>query len=351
MVRRPTVFLTRDTVLDDVLERIGRQLHNEGVRVVRDWAPARDAAGAAPPPALAEAEVALFTMRTRCDAAMLHACPRLAGVVYPTIGVETLDLDAANDLGIAVGHGAMPENYLGVAEAVILLMLMWLYQPLASRDVALGRRARPAPRADAVWARMLRRRKVGLLGCGRIGRAIIERLQGWEVDIHFHDPYLATGDTPGGATGVSLETLLRESDVVVVSVALTAETRDIIDTRTLGWMKPDAYLINVSRGEAIDEAALEQALRDGRIAGAALDVSRVEPMPQDHPLLRLDNCFVTPHMIGQTREVFEAIVPVAAENILRLLRGELPLYCRNPGVAERWAARRAALAQNGPARP
>ncbi|MGE4340743.1 MAG: 2-hydroxyacid dehydrogenase, partial [Pigmentiphaga sp.] len=170
------------------------------------------------------------------------------------------------------------------------------------------------------------------------------RLQGWDTEIRFYDPYIAPGDAPAGATAVSREELLRGSDIVVVLVALTAETRNIIDARTLAWMKPDAYLINVSRGEAIDEVALEQALREGRIAGAALDVSRVEPMPQDHPLLGLDNCFVTPHMIGQTREVFEAIAPVAAENILRLLRGELPLYCKNPGVAERWAARRAALA-------
>jgi len=343
MTHRPTVFLTRDTVLDDVIDRVGRQLRDEGVNVVRDWAPARESDGAMPA-ALEAADVALFTMRTRCDGALLRACPRLTGVVYPTIGLETLDLETANELGIAVGHGAMPENYLGVAEAVILLMLMWLYQPQASREVALGQRPRPAPRADAVWAKMLRRRSVGLLGCGRIGRAIIERLQGWDVELRFYDPYLAADDAPAGARAASLEELLRESDIVVVLVALTVETRDIINARTLAWMKPDAYLINVSRGEAVDETALEQALREGRLGGAALDVSRVEPMPQDHPLLALDNCFVTPHMIGQTREVFEAIAPVATENILRLLRGELPLYCRNPGVAERWKARREALA-------
>src|SRR5690606_20030001 len=108
---------------------------------------------------------------TPCTAQMLNNAPRLRGVAYPTIGVESLDLVAADSLGIIVAHGAMPENYEGVAEATVMLMLMLMYSPNASRDVMYGLRPRPQPDAAAVWARMLRGQTIGMLGCGRIGRA------------------------------------------------------------------------------------------------------------------------------------------------------------------------------------
>lgn len=335
----PTIFITHDPVLDDVLEQAAERLQHRGVHVVRGQAPLR---GQPPhvPPALQQADLAVFTMRTSASAEVLRQCPRLHGVVYPTIGVETLDLGTAYDLGIAVGHGAMPENYLGVAEATILLMLMLLYNPIATHEVALGQRPRPQPNAQSVWATMLRRKTVGLLGFGRLGRAIAARLQGWEVDILTHDPYVAADALPPNVRQVALSTLLHDSDLVVVLVALTPETTRIINRDTLASMRPEAYLINVSRGEAVDEMALHEALSTRRLAGAALDVSQPEPMPVDNPLLHLPNCFVTPHMVGQTREVFEAIVPTLIDNLEALLCGQAPRYFKNPEVLSRWHARR-----------
>lgn len=335
----PTVLLPNDAILAEVLGDIGERLVDAGVRVEYCDFPHKDCESPWIPARLAHADVAVFTMRTRCSAEMLRSAARLRGVVYPTIGTETLDPGVADELGIIVGHGAMPENFVGMAEAAVMLILMQSYDPIASSDVLHGRRERPAPNARAVRARLLCGRTVGLIGFGRIGRAIAERLQNWRVRLLASDPYIAADDRPAEVAFVDFDTLMRESDVVVVSVAITPETRDMVDARALSLMKPDARLINISRGEAIDERALADALREGRLGGAALDVTRIEPLPADSELRTLENCFLTPHMIGQTRDVFEAIAPVAVENIVRILRGEMPCYCRNPYTRERWTTR------------
>jgi D-3-phosphoglycerate dehydrogenase len=109
-------------------------------------------------------------------------------------------------------------------------------------------------------------------------------------------------------------------------------------------MKPSAYLVNTSRGEAIDEAALYRALKEKRIAGAALDSFAVEPLPDDSPLRQLDNVILTPHMVGHTQDVFASFPPAAVENITRILRGEPPLYCKNPEIIPAWKRRLANLA-------
>lgn len=335
----PLVLLPNDAILTDVLRDIGQRLVDAGVRVEYCDFPHRDGESPRIPARLAHADVAVFTMRTRCSAEMLRSAARLRGIVYPTIGTETLDLDVADELGIIVGHGAMPENIVGMAEATVMLILMQLYDPIASSDVLHGRRARPAPNAHSVWARLLCGRTVGLIGFGRIARAIAERLGNWGVRLLASDPHVEADRRPAEVVFVDFDTLMRESDVVVVSVAITPQTRDIVDARALSLMKPDARLINISRGEAIDERALVDALREGRLGGAALDVTRIEPLPADSELRTLDNCFLTPHMIGQTRDVFEVIAPAAVENIVCILRGEMPRYCRNPYTRERWTTR------------
>lgn len=345
----PVVFLPRDKVLDEVLGQVGQRLTGLGIEVIRPLgleAP-QDELNAA----LARADVAMFTMRTPCTRDNLLAAPGLRGVVYPTIGVESLDLTAADEIGLIVGHGAMPENYLGVAEAAVMLILMRMYNPLASNDVAHGRRARPAPNAQSVWARMLKGRTLGMVGFGRIGRAVAERLAGWGVEILISDPFVDETSLPAGVRAVDFDSVMQRSDVVLVLVAITPETKNIINERALSLMKPDAHLINVSRGEAVDEEALTRCLRERRIGGAALDVTRTEPLPLDSELLHLDNCFVTPHMIGQTKDVFEAIVPTAVANIRAILCGDLPPYCKNPGTEGRWRERLERLPRLGALTP
>ena len=344
---RHTVFIAHDYPLEDQLDQVAQTLTDRGVEVIRGPLTKPGAKLVYPPERHDElfgrAEVMMFSSRSICSREAIMAAPRLRGIVNPTIGLETVDLQTANDLGIIVGHGAFPENFLGMAEATVLFMLMLLYGPQKSQDVTYGIRPRPNPKD--VWAQMMLGRTVGLVGLGRIARGVVERLAGFGVNLIAYDPYVSADAAPPNVTLVDLDTLLKTSDIVSLFVTITPETRNMINARALSLMKPSAYLVNTSRGEAIDEDALYRALKEHRIAGAALDVFQVEPPPKDSPLLTLDNVILTPHMIGQTKDSFAAIPKVAVENITRVLNGEPPLYCKNPEIIPAWRQRLAELAR------
>lgn len=345
---RHTVFIAQDFMLVEVLEDIARRLAARGIGVIRGPESRPGEKTVFPRERWAEwfgaADIAMFSSRSVCSRDLLEAAPRLVGVVNPTIGLDTVDVQAASELGIIVGHGATPENFNSMAEATVMLALMCLYNPLATSDVLHGRRPRPKPTPTGMWARMLMRRTVGLVGFGRIGRAVAARLQGWDARILVADPYVKPDSLPAHVELVPLERVLGESDVVAVLVAVTPETRKMIGRRELGLMKPEAFLVNTARGDAVDEAALVMALQEKRISGAALDTFEVEPLPAASPLRTLDNVFLTPHMVGHTREVFSSFPPAAEENICRVLAGEPPLYCKNPEAIARWRERLARLA-------
>jgi D-3-phosphoglycerate dehydrogenase len=142
---------------------------------------------------------------------------------------------------------------------------------------------------------------------------------------------------------VDLPTLLQSSDIVSVHVTLTHETRHLLGESELRLMRPEAYLINTARGGVIDEQALYHVLKERHIAGAAIDVFEQEPLDPESPLRQLDNVLLTPHMVGHSQELMAAIPPTAAENVLRVLRHEPPLYVRNPQVLAAWRQRLATL--------
>jgi len=342
-----TVFICHDYMLVEVLDEIQARLEQSGIEVLRgpQTAPGKKLVYSKESytELFGRAEVMMFSSRSICSREIMLAAPRLRGIVNPTIGLETVDLAAANELGIIVGHGATPENFLGMAEATVMLILMLMYQPRETEAVLRDRRRRPRSTPKDVWARMLRGRTVGLVGLGRIARGVVERLSGFGVNLVACDPFVGRDQAPEGVKMMDLDTLLRSSDIVAVLVSITPESRGMLGERELALMKPSAYLVNTSRGEAIDEAALYRALREKRIAGAALDSFAVEPLPDDSPLRQLDNVILTPHMVGHTQDAFVSFPPAAVENITRILRGEPPLYCKNPEVIPAWQRRLANL--------
>lgn len=346
-MRHHTVFICHDYMLVEVLGEIESRLLKLGIEVVCGPQTMAGKKLVYPKERHAElfgrAEVMMFSSRSICSREIILAAPRLRGIVNPTIGLETVDLAAANELGVIVGHGATPENFLGMAEATVMLILMLMYQPKATEDVLRGRRPRPKPTADDAWARMLRGRTVGLVGLGRIARGVVERLSGFGVNLVACDPFVGQDKPPAGVKMTDLDALLRSSDVVAVLVSITPESRGLLGEREFALMKSSAYLVNTSRGEAIDEGALYRALKEKRIAGAALDSFAVEPLPDDSPLRQLDNVILTPHMVGHTQDVFASFPPAAVENITRILRGEPPLYCKNPEIIPAWKRRLADL--------
>jgi phosphoglycerate dehydrogenase-like enzyme len=340
MQAKGIVFVTGDRLGDQVTTL----LEAAGCQVIRGPQPKPPALTIFPreewPRLFSETDVMVVSPRDFCPKEVLAAAPRLRAVVSAVIGVDTIDMDAANNMGLIVGHGAMPENYLGVSESTVMLIAALLLD-LPGKETLLRTNA---PRPAQLKARMVRGKTIGLIGIGRTARGVVERLAGWGVSLQAYDPYVPQEQAPAGVTLVDLPTLLRTSDVVSVHVTLTSETRHLLGEAELRLMRPHAYLVNTARGPAIDEHALYRVMQSGHLAGAALDVFEQEPLLPESPLRELDHVILTPHMVGHSQELMAAIPPTAAENVLRVLRDEPPLYVKNPEVMPAWRQRLAALA-------
>jgi D-3-phosphoglycerate dehydrogenase len=180
----------------------------------------------------------------------------------------------------------------------------------------------------------LRGRMLGIIGLGRVGRALVPKARALGLRLGAYDPYVH--DDIFALTGVQpfyeLEQLLREADYLSIHAPLTAETHRMIDAAALGLMKPAALLINTARGQIVDEAALAEALRNGRLGGAGIDVLETEPPAPDNPLLALANVLVTPHVAWYTEESHEADRVQAMDELLRALQGKRPRWAVNPEV-------------------
>ncbi|MCZ6474140.1 MAG: D-glycerate dehydrogenase, partial [SAR324 cluster bacterium] len=177
------------------------------------------------------------------------------------------------------------------------------------------------------------RKTLGIVGMGRIGQAIARRARGFDMNLLYH----ARSPKPEaerdlGVSYRALDDLLAESDIVILILPLTEETRHMINDETLAKMKPSAYLINSARGPIVDPAALYRALSEGRLAGAALDVTEPEPISADDPLLSLENCLIVPHISTSTWETRAMMTEVSVTNLLNGLQGEPLMHCANPDV-------------------
>jgi phosphoglycerate dehydrogenase-like enzyme len=346
--RPARVFVVRDHMLEPLFDGVVEDLERHGVSVMRGPSiyPGQKAAVLQPPylEHFLQADIAMFSSRSLCTADMLTAAaPRLRAVVNPTIGVETVDLSAASELGILVGNGATPENAMSMAEAAVMFMLNLFYQLRTTQQHLRENRPRPAP--DQVHARMLRGKTIGILGLGNIGRSVAELLEPFGVTLLAYSPSAEPASVPLHVQLTDLDNLMKRSDLVCVCIAVRPDNRQIVNDRTLRLMRPSAYLVNVARGDAVDEPALIQALQEHRIAGAALDTFVREPLPPDSPLRAMEHLILTPHAVGYTHESVSSLQSAAVENVRRVLAGEPPLYCKNPAVGDRWAARIAAMDQ------
>ena len=337
------IFICGDTGQTALLDRTAAALAADGHAIRRGDpdTPGRlrryDAAEIAE--LIAPADLAVFTTRHECSRAVLEGGPWLRGICYPVTGVETLDVQAATELGIIVGHGAVAENVTGMAEATLMLILMLLY----AVESNIARLRDQAWRPATASARQLAGKTVGLVGCGRIARTLAGLLRPFGVRMLTYSPRTRPADLPAGVIKTDLPTLLRESDVIAVLATLSAETRHLLGAAELALMKPQAVLVNTGRGEIVDEAALAACLAQRRIHGAALDAFAEEPLPADSALRRLDNVILTPHCVGHTVEGVAALGPALLENVRRILRGEMPLICKNPQGEPAWRERLARL--------
>lgn len=252
-------------------------------------------------------------------------------IVRYGIGVDNIDIEAATERGIFVAN--VIYDVTDIADHTIGLILSLMRKiPLADRSVKGGlwdwKVTCPIPR--------LKGKTVGIIGFGRIGRKVAQRLRGFEVKIISYDPYVPDDlFAEYCVEGVDFETLIRESDIITIHVPLTSETRHMIGEKEFRSMKRGAIIVNTSRGGVIDEQALYKALKEGWIAGAGLDVLEKEPPEKDNPLLKLDNVIVTPHMAWYSNDSLYEIRRKAAEEVARVLSGQIPINLVNREVLER----------------
>ena len=267
--------------------------------------------------AVTEARALIVRNRTQVRGALLDRAGRLQVVGRLGVGLDNIDLDACRARGIAVCP-ATGANDDSVAEYVICAAMMLLrraYQSTAA--VSAG----DWPR-NALMGREIAGKWLGLIGFGSIARNTARRAASLGMRIGAFDPYLSTGDPAwGAAERMDFDALLETADVVSLHVPLTAETRALIGPQALSRMKPDAVLINAARGGVVDEVALADGLRSGRIGGAALDVFADEPLTADRGrnFVGLANLILTPHIAGVTEEANARVSRLTVENVLRHL--------------------------------
>jgi phosphoglycerate dehydrogenase-like enzyme len=249
---------------------------------------------------------------------VLRRAPSLRAIVRTGTGYDSVDVAAAARLGISVSN--LPGiNSNAVAEYTIALLLA---QARRLAPMAAGVAAGGWPRHDG---HELRGRTLGLIGRGAVARRVAPLATAFGMTV------LCTGDLPAPVTRVPLDRLLSDSDFVSVHTALTPDTRHLIDAAALARMKPSAHLINTARGPIVDEAALAEAVRAGRLAGAALDVLETEPLPDDSVLRGIEGITVYSHMAGQTAEARRAAGIQGAAELVAALDGR-PAYAVNqPG--------------------
>jgi glyoxylate reductase len=173
---------------------------------------------------------------------------------------------------------------------------------------------------------------LGLVGFGRIGKAMARRAVGFDMRVIYYDPSETKSDADLKARHVDFETLLKESDFISLHTPLTSETHHLIDSKALSKMKPNTVLVNTSRGPVVDMDALCEALKQNRIFGAGLDVTEPEPLPMDSLLLTLDNIVIAPHIASASKTTREKMSWMAAQNLLAGLKGERLPNCVNPQV-------------------
>jgi glyoxylate reductase len=274
--------------------------------------------------ALADAEALVTILTERIDAALLERAPRLRIVANAVVGHEHVDVAACRARGIVVTN--TPDVLTGATADLAWALIMATVRrlPQAERSLRAGEF-----HGWGFWAYLggdLAERTLGIYGMGRIGRAVARRAGGFGMRVVYHSrSRLPEEDERAlGAESVSFAGLLARSDVVSLHAPLTDGTRHAFDRAALGAMKPGAYLINTARGALVDEAALADALRDGPLAGAGLDVYEREPAITP-ALLDLPNVVLLPHVGSATRETRRAMAMLAARNAHAVLTGRPPL--------------------------
>ncbi|NMD06256.1 MAG: hydroxyacid dehydrogenase [Deltaproteobacteria bacterium] len=267
-----------------------------------------------------------YTGITPITRAVVQGAKKLKLIQQPSVGYNHVDVAACKEFGIPVANtpGA---NDIGVAEHTIMLALSALKNfPYYNEKTHKGEWLFTEAQRTGIFE--LNGKVYGLLGMGRTARAVAERLAPFGVKLLYYDivKLSAEEEKKYGASFVTMEEIFKTADVISIHLPLLPETTKIVDAAKLALMKPSSIIINVGRGALVDEDALARALREKKIAFAAVDVFAEEPPPPNHPYFGLPNMILTCHLAGSTRESGGRIMNMALDNLVRALKGEKPLW-------------------------
>ena len=279
--------------------------------------------------ALKRTDIILCGNDLQVDSTVLDRAPRLRAIAKQGAGLDTVDIAAATRRGIPVFHTPGANNQ-AVADHTFAMILC-----LARRIIYCDRSLRERRwEHTKIMGLEIWNKTLGLMGLGAIGRCVAVRAKGFQMKVLAHDPFWPEAFArEHGIERVSVEELLRGSDIVSLHAPLTPENRGLINAATLKLMKPTALLINAARGGLVDEADLYHALKSGVIAGAGIDVFEKEP-PGDSPLLELDNVVLTPHTAAFTYEGMNNMSVSIVEQVIDFCNGKKPKFTVNPEVFE-----------------
>ena len=321
---KPKVFVTR--VIPD-----------KGLDLVKDfcdmdlWEQELPPSRAELPQHVQDVEGLLCLLTDKIDGEVMEAAgPQLKVISNFAVGFDNIDVGAATARKLPVGN---TPDVLTDATADFAFALMMS----AGRRMLEGDHYVRAGKWQT-WGPMLllgvemRGSTLGLVGFGRIGKAMARRAVGFDMRVIYYDPNEIRHDPDVKATSVDFETLLEESDFISLHTPLTPDTHHLIDSEALSKMKPNAVLVNTSRGPVVDLEALYEALKFKHIFAAGLDVTEPEPLPIDHPLLALDNIIIMPHIASASRVARDKMSWMAAKNLIAGLKGDHLPNCVNPQV-------------------
>jgi glyoxylate reductase len=269
----------------------------------------------------------LCLLTDNVDRRVIESEPKLRVISNMAVGVDNIDITTATKLGIPVGNtpGVLTDATADFTMALMMAAGRRIVE--ADQFVRQGNWKTWGPQlllgADLLGATL------GIIGFGRIGQAVAKRANGFGMSVIYHDPSV---NPVYEAVQAELDDIFRRSDFISLHIPLTDVTRQLVNARTLELCKPNAIILNTARGGIVDHDALAQALKARRIFAAALDVTDPEPLPVDHPLLKLSNCIVTPHIASASLNTRGKMAEMAAKNLLAGLAGERIPNCVNPEV-------------------
>ena len=309
---------------------VSREIPERGLKKIKEYFEAEIWTNPAPPPKqiilqkVRDVDALATILTDQIDSEVFDAAPKLKMVAQYAVGYDNIDVKEATKRGIYVTNtpGVLTETTADFAWALLMAV---------ARKVVKADKCVRSGRWEVSWhPTMLMGRDVhgatlGIIGLGRIGAAVAKRATGFNMRVLYYDMVRRSElEKKLGTEYVDLHVLLRESDFVSVHVPLTEKTYHMLGEEQFNLMKETAYLINNSRGSVLDEKALYKALKEGRIAGAGLDVFEQEPTPKDNPLLKLDNVVVAPHISSASHETRSRMAEMVAENLIAYFEGKAP---------------------------